>query len=54
LDPFAKLAYTLPLSSKWRFDAFTEYERLGSAIASSPIVGKHSVTTMFVGAVYAF
>jgi outer membrane protein len=54
LDPFAKLAYTLPLSSRWRFDAFTEYERLGSAIASSPIVDKHSVTTVFVGAVYAF
>lgn len=33
LDPFAKLAYSLPLSSRWRFDAFTEYERLGSAIA---------------------
>jgi outer membrane scaffolding protein for murein synthesis (MipA/OmpV family) len=54
LDPFAKLAYTMPLSSKWRFDAFTEYERLGNAIASSPIVDKHSVTTVFVGAVYAF
>jgi outer membrane protein len=54
LDPFAKLAYTVPLSSKWRFDAFTEYERLGSAVASSPIVDKHSVTTVFVGAVYAF
>jgi outer membrane protein len=53
-DPFAKLAYTVPLSSKWRFDAFTEYERLGSAIASSPIVDRHSVTTVFVGAVYAF
>jgi outer membrane protein len=54
LDPFAKLAYTRALSSKWRFDAFTEYERLGSAIASSPIVDKHSVTTVFLGAVYAF
>ena len=54
LDPFAKLAYTAPLSSKWRFDAFVEYERLGSAIVSSPIVDKHSVTTAFVGAVYAF
>jgi MipA family protein len=54
LDPFAKLAYTVPLSSKWRFDAFTEYERLGNAITSSPIVDKHSVTTVFVGAVYAF
>jgi outer membrane protein len=54
LNPFAKLAYTRPLSSKWRFDAFTEYERLGSAIASSPIVDRHGVTTFFVGAVYAF
>jgi MipA family protein len=54
LDPFAKLAYSRPLSSRWRFDAFAEYEWLGSAIASSPIVDKHGVTTVFVGAVYAF
>jgi MipA family protein len=54
LDPFAKLAYTVPLSSKWRFDAFTEYEHLGSSIVSSPIIDRHSVTTVFVGAVYAF
>jgi MipA family protein len=54
LNPFAKLAYTVPLSSKWRLDAFTEYEHLGSAIVSSPIIDKHSVTTVFVGAVYAF
>ncbi len=53
-DPFAKLAYTLPLSRHWRFEGFTEYERLGRAIASSPIVDKHRVTTVFVGAVYAF
>jgi MipA family protein len=53
-DPFVKLAYTLPLSSKWRFDAFYQYERLGNAIANSPIVAEHSVATMFVGAVYTF
>jgi MipA family protein len=54
LNPFGKLAYSIPLSSKWRFDAFAEYEHLGSAIVSSPIVDKHSVTTVFAGAVYAF
>jgi len=54
LDPFAKLGYRVPLSSKWRFDAFAEYERLASSIVSSPIVDKHGVTTVFVGAVYAF
>jgi outer membrane protein len=54
LDPFAKLAYTIPLSSKWRFDAFYQYERLGNAIANSPIVAEHSVATMFVGAIYTF
>jgi MipA family protein len=53
-DPFIKLAYTLPLSSKWRFDAFYQYERLGNAIADSPIVAEHSVATMFVGAIYTF
>jgi MipA family protein len=53
-DPFVKLAYTLPLSSKWRFDAFVQYERLGNAIANSPIVAEHTVATMFVGAIYTF
>jgi MipA family protein len=54
LDPFIKLAYTLPLAGKWRFDAFAEIERLGSAIANSPIVAEHNVATVFVGATYAF
>jgi outer membrane protein len=54
LDPFAKLGYTLPLSGRWRFNAFAEYERLGSAIADSPIVAEHSVATVFVGAIYTF
>jgi outer membrane protein len=53
-DPFIKLGYTRPLSSKWRFDAFAEYERLGNGIADSPIVAEHSVVTAFVGAIYAF
>jgi MipA family protein len=53
-DPFARLAYTLPLSSKWRFDAFYQYERLGDSIANSPIVAQHSVATLFVGAAYTF
>jgi len=54
LDPFLKLGYTLPLAGKWHFNAFAEYERLGSAIADSPIVAEHYVVTAFVGAVYTF
>jgi MipA family protein len=54
LDPFIKLAYTLPLAGKWRFNAFAEYERLGSAITASPIVAEHDVETVFVGAIYTF
>jgi outer membrane protein len=54
LDPFLKLGYTLPLGGKWRFNTFAEYERLGSAIADSPIVAEHHVTTAFIGTVYTF
>jgi len=54
LEPFFKLGYTLPLAGKWRFNAFVEYERLGNAIANSPIVAEHQVETAFVGAIYAF
>jgi outer membrane protein len=53
-DPFIKLGYRLPLSSKWCFKAFAEYERLGNGIADSPIVAEHSVATVFVGAIYTF
>jgi outer membrane protein len=53
-DPFAKLGYTLPLSGKWRFNTFIEYERLGKGIADSPIVAEHSVATFFTGAIYTF
>lgn len=54
LDPFLKLRYTRPLSRKWRFDAFAEYERLGNAIANSPIVSEHGVATVFMGALYTW
>jgi outer membrane protein len=54
LDPFLKLGYTVPLAGKWRFSAFAQYERLGSAIADSPIVAEHYVVTAFVGAIYKF
>jgi MipA family protein len=54
LDPFVKLGYTVPLSGNWRFSAFAQYERLGSAIADSPIVAEHYVATAFVGATYTF
>jgi outer membrane protein len=52
LNPFAKLGYSRPLSSKWKLDAFVHCERLGNAIADSPIVRGHYVTTAFVGATY--
>jgi outer membrane protein len=54
LNPFAKLGYSRPLSSKWRLDAFVHYERLGNAIADSPFVKQHHVTTAFIGATYVF
>jgi outer membrane protein len=52
LNPFAKLGYSRPLSSKWKLDAFVHCERLGNGIADSPIVRGHYVTTAFVGATY--
>ena len=54
LNPFVKLGYTLPLAGKWRFSAFAQYERLGNAIANSPIVEERFVATAFVGAIYTF
>jgi outer membrane protein len=54
LNPFIKLGYSRPLSSKWKLDAFVHCERLGNAISDSPIVRRHSVTTAFVGATYVF
>jgi outer membrane protein len=54
LNPFLKLGYTLPLGRKWRFSAFAQYERLGDAIADSPIMEEHYVATAFVGAIYTF
>jgi len=54
LDPFVKLGYTVPLSGHWRLSTFAQYERLGSAIADSPIVAEHYVATAFVGATYTF
>jgi outer membrane scaffolding protein for murein synthesis (MipA/OmpV family) len=40
------------LSSKWKLDAFVHCERLGNAIADSPIVRGHYVTTAFAGVTY--
>ena len=54
LDPFVKLGYSRPLSSKWRLTAFVDYEHLGNAIADSPIVNAPYVVTVFAGATYAF
>jgi outer membrane protein len=52
LNPFAKIGYSRPLSSKWKLDAFVHCERLGKSIADSPIIRGHYVTTAFVGATY--
>ena len=54
LNPFVKLAYSQPLNKHWRLLAFLHYEKLGNAIAHSPIVSKNHVDTGFVGASYAF
>jgi MipA family protein len=51
-NPFLKLGYTLPLSDRWSFNAFAHYERLGSAIADSPIISDGGVVTAFAGFVY--
>lgn len=51
LNPFVKLAYSKPLSSRWAFNAFAHYEYLDDAIADSPIVSGHGVTTVFAGIV---
>lgn len=54
LNPFVKFGYSRPLSRKWRLVAFLHYERLGNAIADSPIVNARYVATIFTGANYAF
>jgi MipA family protein len=54
LSPFLKFNFARPLAGKWHFNAFVQYERLGSAITSSPIVAEHYVVTGFVGAMYPF
>ena len=53
LNPFVKLNYSRPLSSRWRLLAFVHCERLGNAIADSPIVNARYVLTFFAGANYA-
>lgn len=52
LNPFLKLGYTLPLSDRWSFNAFAHYERLGGAIADSPVITGSGVATAFAGFVY--
>jgi outer membrane protein len=51
LSPFLKLGYTRALSDRWSINAFVHYERLGSAIADSPIVSDKGVATAFAGVV---
>jgi outer membrane protein len=54
VDPFLKFSYARPLTGKWRFNALVEYDKLGKAIADSPIVAKDYVVTAFIGASYPF
>ncbi len=54
LDPFVKIGYVLPLGGRWRFNSFAEFEHLAHAVADSPIVNQHHVTTVFAGVVYGF
>jgi outer membrane protein len=54
LNPFIKFKFSRPLSGKWRLDALVQYERLGRAIANSPIVTEDQVVTAFIGATYPF
>ena len=53
-DPFVKLAFSRPLKGKWKLTGFVETERLGNAIAHSPIINARYVTTTFVGVMYTF
>jgi outer membrane protein len=54
LDPFLKVSYTRRLAGKWRLNALVEYDKLGKAIADSPIIAKDYVVTAFIGAIYPF
>lgn len=54
LSPYIKVGYRHPLGRKWQFLAFAHYERLGSAIAASPVIAEHYVATAFAGANYSF
>jgi MipA family protein len=47
--PFLKLGYVQPLSERWTVRVFAHYERLGGAIADSPIVTDGEVVTVFAG-----
>jgi outer membrane protein len=52
LNPFLKLAYARPLSSRWTFGASVHYELLDNAVADSPIIIDGQVTTVFAGFTY--
>jgi len=54
LNPFLKLSYELPMSRRWRFKTYAQYEQLGGAIINSPIVAERFFFTAFAGAIYAF
>jgi len=51
-NPFVKLRYSHTLSDRWSINAFAHYEKLGGAIANSPIITENHVTTAFAGVVF--
>ena len=51
-NPFVKLRYSLPVSNRWSVNAFAQYEKLGGAIADSPVISDDHVTTFFAGVVF--
>lgn len=51
-NPFLKVRYTLPLSTRWSLNAFVHYEQLADSIADSPVVSERHVTTFFAGVVF--
>ncbi len=52
VNPFLKLAYSLPLSDRWALRAFAHYEHFDNAVADSPIVTDAGAATVFAGFVF--
>ncbi len=51
-DPLAGAFVDTPIGGRWHLDASTRYERLGHAIADSPIVARHGLATALLVLAY--